>query len=172
MNSPLRKDDLLARSDEQIREESRARHELNPDRADALGGMAHPDADTRPLDSQKPVRAGSEDLEPRRIPVSIEAGRSREPEDTRPQDAGFMQDLHTRWSELQNVFVDDPRNAVQRADELVSQAIQRINERQNAERSRLGQQWQRTDNLSTEDLRLAFQGYRSLFRSLTNLHAG
>jgi hypothetical protein len=37
------------------------------------------------------------------------------------------------------------------------------------ERSKLEQQWDRGDNISTEDLRMAFQRYRSFFRRLLSL---
>lgn len=81
-----------------------------------------------------------------------------------PQD--FVQDLRTRWDDVQTGFVDEPRGAVQRADELVAQTIQRLAQSFADERGRLEEQWGRGDNVNTEDLRLALRKYRSFFQRL------
>jgi hypothetical protein len=75
-------------------------------------------------------------------------------------------DLRTRWSDIQTGFVDEPRKAVQQADELVAQAIKRLAERFAEERNRLEQNWDRGDQVNTEDLRVALQTYRSFFQRL------
>jgi hypothetical protein len=62
--------------------------------------------------------------------------------------------------------VDEPRQAVQQADELVAQAITRLAESFAQERDRLEGQWDRGDQVSTEDLRVALQTYRSFFHRL------
>ncbi|MEA2180017.1 MAG: hypothetical protein QOG77_3314 [Solirubrobacteraceae bacterium] len=71
-----------------------------------------------------------------------------------------------RWQELQAGFVDEPQRAVARADELVSEVMQRIDEGFANERERLEAQWGRGEDVSTEDLRVALQRYRSFFRRL------
>jgi hypothetical protein len=81
-----------------------------------------------------------------------------------PQD--FVQDLRGRWDRIQAGFVDEPRKAVQEADELVAQAIKRLAETFANERNNLEGQWDRGDNVSTEDLRVALQKYRSFFHRL------
>jgi hypothetical protein len=63
-------------------------------------------------------------------------------------------------------FVDEPRNAVQEADALVSATSKRLAEIFADERQKLEQQWDRSENVSTEDLRLALQRYRSFFARL------
>jgi hypothetical protein len=77
-----------------------------------------------------------------------------------------LQDLRTNWDRIQAGFVDEPRNAVQQADSLVASTMKRLAEAFAEERSKLEQQWDRGDNVSTEDLRLALQRYRSFFHRL------
>jgi len=68
-----------------------------------------------------------------------------------------------RWDAIQVNFVDEPRQVVEQADGLVALAMKRLAEMFAAERARLEGQWDRGDNVSTEDLRLALQRYRSFF---------
>jgi hypothetical protein len=77
-----------------------------------------------------------------------------------------LEELRTRWSKVQTAFVDEPRSAVQQADGLVAAAMKRLAEVFAEERSKLEQQWDRGDNVSTEDLRIALQRYRSFFQRL------
>jgi hypothetical protein len=71
-----------------------------------------------------------------------------------------------RWETIQTGFVDEPRQTVEQADELVAQVMQRLAESFAAERERLEQQWGRGEDVSTEDLRIALQRYRSFFQRL------
>jgi hypothetical protein len=80
-----------------------------------------------------------------------------------------LQDLRNRWSAVQTAFVDEPRSAVEQADGLVASAMKRLAEVFAEERSRLEQQWDRGDNVSTEDLRVALQRYRSFFQRLLSI---
>jgi hypothetical protein len=77
-----------------------------------------------------------------------------------------VQDLRTRWDQIQTGFVDEPRVAVKQADELVAQAMKRLAESFSGERGRLEQQWDRGDDVSTEELRQALRKYRSFFQRL------
>jgi len=77
--------------------------------------------------------------------------------------------LRTRWNDIQTGFVDEPRKAVQQADELVAQAIKRLAERFAEERNRLEQSWDRGDQANTEDLRVALQTYRAFFQRLLSM---
>ena len=72
-------------------------------------------------------------------------------------------DFRGRWDAIQVNFVDEPRQVVEQADSLVAVAMKRLAEMFAAERARLEGQWDRGDNVSTEDLRLAPQRYRSFF---------
>jgi hypothetical protein len=80
-----------------------------------------------------------------------------------------LQDLRSKWDQVQTGFVDEPRNAVQEADGLVATAMKRLAEVFAQERSKLEQQWDRGDDVSTEDLRLALQRYRSFFHRLLSV---
>ena len=74
-----------------------------------------------------------------------------------------------RWSDIQTGFVDEPRQAVERADALVAAAIKRLAEVFAHERSTLEQQWSRGDDVSTEDLRVALRRYRGFFDRLLSV---
>src|ERR1019366_7855600 len=78
-------------------------------------------------------------------------------------------DFRSQWSHLQTGFVDEPRRTVEDADKLVAAVMQRLAEGFANERSGLEKQWDRGDNVSTEDLRVALQRYRSFFDRLLNL---
>jgi hypothetical protein len=77
-------------------------------------------------------------------------------------------DLRTRWSNVQAEFVDEPRHAVQEADQLVATVMQRLAEGFAKERGSLEKQWDSGENASTEDLRMALQRYRAFFNRLLN----
>jgi len=81
----------------------------------------------------------------------------------------LVQDLRNRWDHVQTGFVDEPRAAVQQADELVAQAMKHIAESFANERNRLEQQWDRGDDVNTEDLRQALRKYRAFFQRLLSV---
>ncbi len=78
-------------------------------------------------------------------------------------DAEFF---HSRWTDVQAGFVDDPRRAVESADGLVAEVIKNLAEAFSEERSGLQRQWQQGEDVSTEELRLALRRYRSFFDRL------
>lgn len=84
-------------------------------------------------------------------------------------DAHEAEEFRDRWSNIQTAFVDEPRKAVEQADGLVAAAVTRLAEVFSQERSRLEAQWDRGDNISTEDLRVALQRYRSFFTRLLSV---
>ena len=79
-----------------------------------------------------------------------------------PDGEGFQ----SRWEEIQVRFVDEPRGAVEDADALVATVMQRLAEGFAQERELLEAQWGRGEDISTEDLRIALQRYRSFFQRL------
>lgn len=83
--------------------------------------------------------------------------------------ANELDELRNRWSSVQTAFVDEPRKAVEQADSLVASAMKRLAEVFAEERSKLEGQWDRGDNVSTEDLRIALQRYRSFFQRLLSI---
>jgi len=78
-------------------------------------------------------------------------------------------DMRDRWDTIQTAFVDNPRQAVEQADHLVAQTIKRLADMFAQERSQLEQQWSRGGDVSTEDLRIALQRYRSFFGRLLSV---
>jgi hypothetical protein len=77
--------------------------------------------------------------------------------------------FRSRWDGIQVGFVDEPRRAVEQADELVASTVKRLAQIFADERTKLEQQWSRGDQVSTEDLRVALQRYRSFFSRLLSV---
>ena len=77
-----------------------------------------------------------------------------------------VESFRSRWLELQTGFVDSPRQAVERADGLTAELMQHLARTFADERSRLERQWDGGDDVATDDLRTAFQRYRSFFERL------
>lgn len=77
--------------------------------------------------------------------------------------------LQGRWDSIQAGFVDEPRQAVQQADTLVAETMKRMAEMFAQERAKLEGQWDRGDDVSTEDLRVALRRYRSFFNRLLSM---
>lgn len=74
--------------------------------------------------------------------------------------------FRTRWEEIQGKFVDDPRNAVQQADMLVSEVIDQLTLLFTTSHASLEDVWKLGNSVSTEDLRKALQRYRLFFNRL------
>jgi hypothetical protein len=77
-----------------------------------------------------------------------------------------LQGFRSRWDQVQTSFVDEPRAAVEQADSLVASVVKRIAEQFAAEREQLEKQWDRGENVNTEDLRQALKRYRAFFDRL------
>jgi hypothetical protein len=75
-------------------------------------------------------------------------------------------ELSERWHSLQARFVDDPRETVAQADSLVAELLKELARGFSDARQQLEEQWSKGDDVSTEDLRVALQRYRSFFRRL------
>jgi hypothetical protein len=112
---------------------------------------------------------------PRSTAELAERGKdaSDQPEQTQQGKLGALFDgddaerFRERWQDIQSHFVDEPRRAVEEGDALVATLMQRLAEQFSEERSNLEQQWDREgDDVSTEDLRVALQRYRSFFDRL------
>ena len=127
-----------------------------------------------PLSDPMPVdQAGAAPDDGERLSTAELAGRGREDSavtetravDTPPLIAdaeGYL----SRWKGVQTAFVDEPRSAVQDADALVAEVIQKIAETFAGERNKLEQQWSGGADVGTEELRIALQRYRSFFERL------
>ena len=71
-----------------------------------------------------------------------------------------------RWYEIQTGFVDEPRRAVQSAGELLTEMMDDLTRRLTTELDAFGAGQGVGDDVSTEDLRVTFQRYRSFFDRL------
>jgi hypothetical protein len=78
-------------------------------------------------------------------------------------------DFRKRWDSVQKSFVDDPREAVHAADELVAQVTKTLAETFAQQRSTLEQSFDQADAPTTENLRLALRQYRAFFERLLAL---
>jgi hypothetical protein len=140
--------------------------ENRPTTADIAGLEPVADDRTPRTDTDTDTRADGLEQQlgdERREPV----GETAEPaEDRRLLEDDATTDVQTRWREIQGSFVDEPRRAVEDADALVADLMQRLADGFAQERSRLESQWDRGDEVSTEDLRVALQRYRSFFDRL------
>ena len=77
-----------------------------------------------------------------------------------------MQSMRAQWKDIQAEFVDEPRKAVQDADALVAELMQRLAQMFAGERDQLESRWAGGDEVSTEDLRDGLRRYRSFFERL------
>ena len=94
--------------------------------------------------------------------------------DLEPLFAGDVErDFRTRWRDIQSGFVDEPRPAVEKADQLVAELMQRLAQSFSEQRKNLEHQWEASektpDKISTEDLRVALTRYRSFFERLLSV---
>jgi hypothetical protein len=71
-----------------------------------------------------------------------------------------------RWKDIQAQFVDEPKSAVQDADALVADLMQRLARMFATEREQLESRWASGNDVSTEDLRHSLRRYRSFFERL------
>jgi len=78
-------------------------------------------------------------------------------------------ELRKRWTDIQAAFVDEPRRAVEQADAHVADVMKRLADGFANERASLERQWDRGDNVTTEDLRVTLQRYRSFFDRLLTI---
>ena len=78
-------------------------------------------------------------------------------------------ELSRRWSDIQASFVDQPRRAVELADSLVAETMQRLAQMFASARENLEHQWDRGEDVTTEDLRVTLQRYRAFFDRLLSV---
>ena len=188
-------DDDVARDDlapeDLARDDNVARDDLAPGLArddhpgePALTEGRSPDlaTDVEPGEEPQPLRqdygrhevtaTGTDpDLAPSTAPAAPAAADAGTP-DTAATKAGHLlaaddaEAFRARWTDVQHGFVDAPRQAVAQADGLVAELMQHLAKTFADERGRLEGQWDQGDDVSTEDLRTAFQRYRLFFERL------
>lgn len=101
---------------------------------------------------------------PRTVARSADADR-----DSRLLERDEMMRFRQRWSDIQASFVDEPRRAVEQADTLVAETMQRLAQVFAHARQQLEHQWDRGEDVTTEDLRVALQRYRAFFDRLLSV---
>lgn len=74
--------------------------------------------------------------------------------------------FRSHWNEIQGRFVDEPRLAVEQADALVSEVIEKISQMFANQHGSLENQWKQGNDVSTEELRQTLQHYRAFFNRL------
>jgi hypothetical protein len=98
-------------------------------------------------------------------PASHDNGEQRNPLFSNDEEKNFRE----RWQNIQTAFVDEPRQAVEHADELIAEILQHLARRFSDQRSRLESEWEHSDKASTEELRLALRRYRSFCDRLLSI---
>ncbi|MEV0820590.1 hypothetical protein [Nonomuraea rubra] len=107
--------------------------------------------------------------EPAPDPAHSTAGSHAAPDDI----VLFDQDpaeVQARWRDVQSSFVDDPGEAVQRADGLVSEVVDSLTSTLSNRTNALRDRWKETgSSADTEQLRLALRDYRTVLERLLAL---
>jgi hypothetical protein len=127
---------------------------------------------TRPTDTAADAPASTADLAAARterregtatdMPASPDGDNARRPLLGDDELSGYR----SRWDTVQVRVVDEPRDSVKEADGLVADLMQRLAQTFAEERASLERQWEQGTDVSTEDLRIAMQRYRSFFDRL------
>jgi hypothetical protein len=102
------------------------------------------------------------------VPAAVASADAVDVGQTGPAGLGSADDQErftARWQEIQAGFVDEPRRAVQDADALVVDMMDRLARMLASEREQLESRGE-TGKVSTEDLRQGLRRYRSLFERL------
>jgi hypothetical protein len=82
---------------------------------------------------------------------------------------GAAESFRTRWLEIQTSFVDEPGSSVENADLLVAEVMRQLARTFSEKRAKLEPQLVEGRVISTEDLRVALQHYRSFFDRLLTI---
>jgi hypothetical protein len=82
---------------------------------------------------------------------------------------GAADEFRTRWLDIQANFVDEPGVSVEQADLLVAEVMKQLARTFAQKRAKLEPQLVAGEEISTEDLRIALQHYRSFFDRLLTI---
>ena len=163
MSDSLRKDETLTTADiagrstptpRQARSEAYRGPVPVPNRPDQIA------PDTEAVQVSSPAR------EDRQLAESTAGSNAHGTSDAALFPDDELHNFRARWEQVQTSFVDEPRRAVEQADGLVANVIQRIAEQFSNERTGLEERWSKGENVNTEDLRQALRQYRSFFDRL------
>jgi hypothetical protein len=124
-----------------------------------------------PAPDGDPLVEEAQEKDPLAEPVSgavgsVDAGAGISlPPHASPAGSAENERFAARWQEIQAGFVDEPRRAVQDADALVVDMMDRLARMLASEREQL-ESLGETGQVSTEDLRQGLRRYRALFERL------
>lgn len=85
-------------------------------------------------------------------------------------ESGVIDELRSRWNSIQAQFVDQPCTAIEQADALIADALERIQKSLAEQQAVLRDRWYDHEDISTEELRVTLQDYRSYLNSLLDHH--
>jgi hypothetical protein len=142
------------RAIEKLEQQERARGRIDKPTDESAGTTGDTSAGSTDATGGSDTPTGATDVDERPAPLFSE------------EDA---EGYRGRWREVQAGFVDDPRNAVQAADSMVAELMQKLAEGFADQRATLEQQWDRQGEPSTEELRITLRRYRSFFDRLLSL---
>jgi hypothetical protein len=162
------RDEMRGRGEEQI--DARERRDMDaPGRGAAQAPQpvrSGPAADPRDTAAARGAAARQQTPAPH-VTQTTQSGRPEGHQALFPEHEAA--EFHRRWTDVQAGFVDEPRSAVERADSLVAEVMHKLAEGFAGERAALERQWDRGDNVTTEDLRVTLQRYRSFFDRLLKI---
>jgi hypothetical protein len=129
-----------------------------------------PDSDPLVEPDGDPLAEEAQDKDPlaEPVPAAVASADAVDAGQAGPAGLGSADDQErftARWQEIQAGFVDEPRRAVQDADALVVDMMDRLARMLASEREQLESAGE-TGKISTEDLRQGLRRYRTLFERL------
>ena len=150
------------RLDDRAGDRVQGRHQLR-EPATATGDV--PTVAARPAAASTPTAAGSFESVGRGSadPGSVDSGTS-----DRLVTAERADSYSSRWEEVKGEFVDEPRQAVVKADALVGELLGELGQLFDRQRSSIEHDLD-NDDVSTEELRVALRRYRSFFDRLLSV---
>lgn len=156
---PVQQQEAMRQHQQEMQREQQARPGMPDQRADmerppAQGGMPRQADDAlhqQPAMHQQPMQPGAEQQLAALFPPEVAA------------------QFRQRWDNVQIGFVDDPREAVRHADELVAEVMKHLAASFADQRARLEAGLGHGEQGNTEQLRMALRGYRSFFQRLLSL---
>ncbi|WP_405164892.1 hypothetical protein OG203_07210 [Nocardia sp. NBC_01499] len=150
-----------------------AEHDVAPEQATAVTTDAEADRTTAATSS-----AEADQVTPAAPDQATTSGNGAGQQQTSLDDVGAalfadadLDRLRTQWREVQGNFVDNPRDAVTKADQIVADVIYQLTTAY-AERKRvLEERSAGLQEADTEELRQALRGYRGFFRRLLSIES-
>ncbi len=103
-------------------------------------------------------------------PAAGQAAGGSQTANGQPSDAADAAQSEANWPEIQSLFVDDPRRAVEQAAQVAGAALTALSTAARNREQSLRDGWQ-SGQPGTEDLRTTLQDYRELARRLSTLAA-